>query len=150
MKASVNRRRRSGTHRHLLRQVAQEDKQSHSYTVPCRYSVTQTEAEHPPLSDGGALDSSSALSSGMASCTGMISGCRLRSWMTVGGAFRTGLATTVDGAGCGGLTTSITWGRIHNGSKRSLLLPTCWFSISAVDDVTVQVNAVCRSQLEVG
>lgn len=65
----------------------------------------------PLSSDGGALDSSSALSSGMTSWTGMISGYLLISWIVVGGAFLTGLAMTVDGTGLGGCTTSFTWGQ---------------------------------------
>lgn len=69
-------------------------------------------SEHLPLSsDGGALDSSSALSSGMTSWTGTISGYLLISWIVVGGAFLTGLAMTVDGTGLGGCTTSFTWGQ---------------------------------------
>ncbi len=63
-----------------------------------------------PFSDGAALDSSSAVSSGMTSWTGMISGNLLMSWIVVGGAFLTGLATTLEGAGFGGWITSFTWG----------------------------------------
>lgn len=93
----------------------------------------------PPLSDAGALDSSSALSSGMASCTGMISGCRLISLMAVGGAFLTGLATTVDGIGCGGLTTSFTWGEHTMEAKEVYHCQSSWFSICVVDCVTKHV-----------
>lgn len=62
----------------------------------------------PLSSDTAALDSSSAVSSGITSWTGMISGNLLISWIVVGGAFLTGLATTVDGTGFGGWTTSLT------------------------------------------
>lgn len=107
-----------------------------------------TEAPHPPLSDRGALDSSSALSSGMASWTGMISGCLLISWIVVGGAFRTGLATTVDGVGCGGWTTSLTWGEDRQQSIRLKVKeegiyyrqPTQVCSRPAVVLITIQVR----------
>lgn len=41
----------------------------------------------------------------------MISGKVLMSWIVVGGALLTGLATTVEGAGFVGWTTSLTWGQ---------------------------------------
>lgn len=63
----------------------------------------------PLSSEGGALDMSSPLSSGIASWTGMISGTLLISRMVVGGAFLTGLAITVDGAAFAGGTTCLTW-----------------------------------------
>lgn len=72
----------------------------------------------PFSSDSGALDSSSAVSSGMTSWTGMISGNLLMSWIVVGGAFLTGLATTLVGAGFGGWTTSLTWGQDRQLSLR--------------------------------
>lgn len=55
------------------------------------------------------MDSSSAVSSKMTSWTGIISGNLLISWIEVGGAFLTGLATTLVGGSCGGWTTSLTW-----------------------------------------
>jgi len=71
-----------------------------------------------PLSDGGALDISSALSSRMTSWIGMISGKHLKSWIVVGGAFLTGLATTLEGAGFEGCTTSLTCERDRQLSLR--------------------------------
>lgn len=82
------------------------------------YTEWSTEWHQPLSSDGGALDSSSALSSRMTSWTGMISGYLLISWIDVGGAFLTGLATTVDRAGFRGWTTSLTWGQDRQLSLR--------------------------------
>lgn len=45
----------------------------------------------------------------------MISGTLLKSRMVVGGAFLTGLAITVDGAGFTGRTTSLTWRQTAEG-----------------------------------
>lgn len=69
----------------------------------------------PLSSEGGALDISSALSSGMASCTGMISGTLLMSRMVVGGIFLNGLTITVDGAGFTAGTTSLPWTQTAEG-----------------------------------